>query len=118
MNERITELYIQARQLAQETADKTKYDTHTEYQQSVTDRSYDTFAELIVQECIERVRRQCIHVRDSTIEGRPNPFFPDLRVRTEYEQGIVKCGVDSVIALEELIQESTDRWHKENILGD
>ena len=78
----------------------------------------EKFAELIVQECIERVRRQCIHVRDSTIEGRPNPFFPDLRVRTEYEQGIVKCGVDSVIALEELIQESTDRWHKENILGD
>jgi hypothetical protein len=78
----------------------------------------DKFAELIVRECIERVRSQCIHVRDSTIEGRPNPFFPDLRVRTEYEQGIVKCGVDSVIALEELIQESTDRWHKENILGD
>jgi hypothetical protein len=76
------------------------------------------FAELIVRECIERVRSQCIHVRDSTIEGRPNPFFPDLRVRTEYEQGIVKCGVDSVIALEELIQESTDRWHKENILRD
>ena len=40
-------------------------------------------------------------------EGQ-TPFFPDLRVRTEYEQGIVKCGVDSVIALEELIQESTD----------
>jgi hypothetical protein len=82
------------------------------------DFDYEKFAELIVRECIERVRSQCIHVRDSTIEGRPNPFFPDLRVRTEYEQGIVKCGVDSVIALEELIQESTDRWHKENILGD
>ena len=76
------------------------------------------FAELIVRECIERVRNQCIHVRDSTIEGRPNPFYPDLRVRTEREQGIVECGIKSVIALEELIQESTDRWHKENILGD
>ena len=78
----------------------------------------EKFAELIVGECIERVRNQCIHVRDSTIEGRPNPFYPDLRVRTEREQGIVECGVNSVIALEELIQESTDRWHKENILGD
>ena len=80
--------------------------------------AYEKFAELIVRECIERVRLQCIHVRDSTIEGRSNPFFPDLRVRTEYEQGIVKCGVDSVIALEELIQESTDKWYKENVLGD
>jgi len=76
------------------------------------------FAELIVRKCIERVRNQCIHVRDSTIEGRSNPFFPDLRVRTEREQGIVECGISSVIALEELIQESTGRWYKENILGD
>ena len=75
------------------------------------------FAELIVRECIERVGRQYTPVRDSTIEGRPNPFHPDLRVRTEYEQGFVKCGVDSTGALYELIQESTDRWYKENVLG-
>ena len=80
--------------------------------------AYEKFAELIVRECIERVGRQYTPVRDSTIEGRPNPFHPDLRVRTEYEQGIVKCGVDSVTALYELIQESTDRWYKENILRD
>ena len=82
------------------------------------DDNLQRFAELIVGECIERVRNQCIHVRDSTIEGRPNPFYPDLRVRTEREQGIVECGVNSVIALEELIQESTDKWYKENVLGD
>jgi hypothetical protein len=63
------------------------------------------FAELIVRECIERVRLQYIPVRDQL-------------VRTEREQGIVECGVASVIALEELVQESTDKWYKENILGD
>ena len=107
MNERIRELYNQARN---EVSIRDGILTPGELR--------DKFAELIVRECIERVRNQCIHVRDSTIEGRPNPFYPDLRVRTEREQGIVECGVNSVIALEELIQESTDRWHKENILGD
>lgn len=62
------------------------------------------FAELIVRECIERVRNQYIPTRDKMI-------------RTEREEGIVSCGVNSVIALEELIQEQTDKWYKENILG-
>jgi hypothetical protein len=113
MNERIKELAKEAKEYASSFA----------YAQAIGQPGYEEkfsekFAELIVRECIERVRSQCIHVRDSTIEGRPNPFFPDLRVRTEYEQGIVKCGVDSVIALEELIQEQTAKWYKENILGD
>ena len=78
---------------------------------------YNKFAELLVRECIERVRSQYIPVRDSTVEGGPNFTHPDLTVRTEREQGIVECGVNSVIALEELIQEQTDKWYKENILG-
>jgi hypothetical protein len=78
----------------------------------------ENFAELIVRECIERVGRQYTPIRDSTIEGRPNPFFPELRVRTECEQGIVEYGIKSVMALEELIQEQTDKWYKENVLGD
>ena len=106
MNERIQQLAEQAGIYKLDIGDETAYWV------------LEKFAELIVRECIERVRSQCIPVRDSTIEGRPNPFHPDLRVRTEYEQGIVKCGVDSVIALEELVQESTDKWHKENILRD
>jgi hypothetical protein len=77
----------------------------------------EDFAELIVRECIERVRSQYIPVRDSTVEGSPNFFHPQLKVRTEREEGIVECGVNSVIALEELIQEQTDKWYKENILG-
>jgi hypothetical protein len=78
----------------------------------------EKFAELIVRECIERVRGQYIPVRDSTVEGRTNPFHPQLKVRTEREEGVIECGVNSVIALEELIQEQTDKWYKENILGD
>jgi len=82
----------------------------------------ETFAkkliEITVRECIERVSSQYTPVRDSTIEGRPNPFFPELRVRTECEQGIVEYGIKSVMALEELIQEQTDKWYKENVLGD
>jgi hypothetical protein len=78
----------------------------------------EKFAELIVRECIERVGSQYTPVRDSTIEGRPNPFFPELRVRTECEQAVIESGIKSIMALEELIQESTDRWYKENILGD
>ena len=77
MNERITELYIQARQLAQETADKNKYDTYAEYQQSVSDKSYDRFAELIVQECakvilenpVKYIEIDALHrIRDSVKE--------------------------------------------------
>ena len=77
----------------------------------------ERFAELIIRECIERVRSQYIPVRDSTVEGRTNPFHPQLKVRTEREEGVIECGVNSVIALEELIQEQTDKWYKENILG-
>ena len=77
----------------------------------------EKFAELIVRECIERVRSQYIPVRDSTVEGRTNPFHPQLKVRTEREEGVIECGVNSVIALEELIQEQTDKWYEENILG-
>jgi len=65
----------------------------------------ERFAELLIRECIERVCSQYIPVRDQ-------------HVRTEREQGIIECGIASVIALEELVQESTDRWYKENILGD
>jgi hypothetical protein len=106
MNERIKQLWNEAAKLESDTS----WEGQTKFMEK--------FAELIVRECIERVGRQYTPVRDSTIEGRSNPFFPDLRVRTEYEQGIVKCGVDSVTALYELIQESTDRWYKENILRD
>jgi hypothetical protein len=51
------------------------------------------------------------------VEGKLNPFHPQLRLRTDHEKGIVECGVNSVISLEELVQEQTDRWYKENILG-
>jgi len=78
----------------------------------------EKFAELIVRECIERVCNQYTPVRDSTIEGRPNPFFPELRVRTECEQAVIEMGIKSIVALEELIQDATDQWHKENIIGD
>jgi hypothetical protein len=79
--------------------------------------SAEKFAELIVRECIERVRSQYIPTRDQTVEGKLNPFHPQLRLRTDHENGMVECGVNSVIALEELIQEQTDKWYKENILG-
>ena len=62
---------------------------------------------------IECVRSQYIPVRDSTVEGQTNPFHPQLKVRTQREEGIVECGVNSVIALEELIQEQTDKWYEE-----
>ena len=70
----------------------------------VDDDQLERFAELIVRECIERVRAQYTSARDQLD-------------RTEREQGIVECGVASVIALEELVQESTEQWYKENILG-
>ena len=107
MNEKIRQL-----------VEKAPYTTVSTEGRLFTQQDLAKFAELIVEECIERVGRQYTPVRDSTIEGRPNPFHPDLRVRTEYEQGFVKCGVDSTGALYELIQESTDRWYKENILRD
>lgn len=50
MNERIKELERQARQLAQEAVDQKKYNTYSEYQQSLSDQSYAKFAELIVEE--------------------------------------------------------------------
>lgn len=80
----------------------------------------EKFAELIVRECIERVREQYIPIRDQTVEEKLHPLYPlnqQLRLRTEREMGIVECGVNSVIALEELIRERTDKWYKENILG-
>jgi hypothetical protein len=78
---------------------------HSDPEPLYTRQELEKFAELIVRECIERVRDQYIPTRD-----KPN--------RTEYEQGVVECGVASVVALEELVQESTDRWYKENILED
>ena len=78
----------------------------------------ERFAELIVRECIERVCNQYTPIRDCTIQGRPNHFYPELRVRTECGQAIIESGIKSIMALEELIQDATDRWHKENILGD
>ena len=104
MNERIKELAKQA--------DNYAYKMNPEqdsYGRSANPRKFQQdrdakFAELIVRECIERVRLRYIPVRDQL-------------VRTEHEQGIVECGVASVIALEELVQESTDQWYKENILG-
>jgi hypothetical protein len=112
------------------TAVGTKHDSITHQDQSVLDKNdtitvytftqntMDKFAELIVRECIERVCNQYTPIRDCTIQGRPNPFFPELRVRTECEQAVIESGIKSIIALEELIQESTDRWYKENVLGD
>ena len=105
MNERIRELALQA--------GLPKYITR-----EIGPTVIQKFAELIVRECIERVCNQYTPIRDCTIQGRPNPFFPDLRVRTECEQAIIESGIKSIMALEELIQESTDRWHKENILRD
>lgn len=100
LNERIRELIEQA---------TTKQDFYPAGCNGYPDYRYEfdkeKFAELIIRECIERVRDQYIPTRD-----KPN--------RTEYEQGVVECGVASVVALEELVQESTDRWYKENILED
>jgi hypothetical protein len=50
MNERIKQLAEQA-ELARELVDQRKYDTYTEYQQSLNDHSYIKFAQLIVEEC-------------------------------------------------------------------
>jgi|688.fasta_scaffold447231_4 hypothetical protein len=106
MNERIQELAEQANLLGPSSRIGNSHE------------AAEKFAELIVRECIERVCSQYTPIRDSTIEGRPNPFFPELRVRTECEQAVIESGIKSIMALEELIQESTDRWYKENILGD
>ena len=51
MNERIIKLEIKAKELARELVDQRKYDTYTEYQQSLNDHSYIKFAQLIVEEC-------------------------------------------------------------------
>lgn len=100
MNERIRLLAEQANELDYETFDEYNHKTVQHYK-----FNKEKFAELIIQECIERVRDQYIPTRD-----KPN--------RTEYEQGVVECGVASVVALEELVQESTNQWYKENILED
>ena len=100
MNERIRELIEQA---------TTKQDFYPAGCNGYPDYRYEfdkeKFAELLIRECIDRVRAQYITVRDQLD-------------RTERERGIVECGVNSVIALEELVQESTDKWYKENILED
>ena len=95
MNERIRQLAEQATEVSEWLSGNCSPDAP----------DLEKFAELIIRECIERVRDQYIPTRD-----KPN--------RTEYEQGVVECGVASVVALEELVQESTDRWYKENILED
>jgi len=115
MNERIKELAKQAGAEIKTLADGTDYQSL--YKEDGTGFDLEKFAELIVRECIERVRSQYIPVRDSTVEGRTNPFHPQLKVRTQREEGVIECGVNSVIALEELIQEQTDKWYEENILG-
>jgi hypothetical protein len=71
----------------------------------VPDFDYQKFGEMLVRECIKRVRSQYIPTRDKAN-------------RTEYEQGVVECGIKSVISLEELIEEQAAKWHKENVLGD
>lgn len=75
--------------------DPTGFDLYTEVEML-------RFAELVVQECIARVRSQYIPTRDKL-------------TRTEKEVGIIACGVSSVESLEELIQEQRDAWWKENI---
>ena len=102
MNERIDELFGQA-------LDQAVPETWTTLNPTQLSKLKNKFAELIVRECIERVCNQYIPVRDSTVEGSPNFCHPQLKVRTEREEGIVECGVNSVIALEELIQEQTDK---------
>jgi hypothetical protein len=111
MNERIRELWDKAAEstAAFPSGQNNSWETQVNFMEK--------FADLIVRECIERVRSQYIPVRDSTVEGRTNPFHPQLKVRTEREEGVIECGVNSVIALEELIQEQTDKWYEENILG-
>lgn len=96
MNDRIQQLLLQVVSRAGEDG---------EYLPSLhTPQDIERFAELIVRECIERVRSQYIPTRD-----KPN--------RTEYEEGVVECGIKSVISLEELIEEQIAKWHKENVLG-
>ena len=109
MNERIQALAEQAGGISGNTAGREEpivffYEANLE-----------KFAELIVRECIERVREQYIPIRDQTVEGKLNPLHTQLRLRTERETGVIECGVNSVISLEELIQEQTDKWYKENI---
>jgi hypothetical protein len=112
MNEKLKELIVRLEPDAFVTykgylyhANDTRVLEHSDPEPLYTRQELEKFAELIVEECIERVRLQYIPVRDQL-------------GRTEREQGIVECGVASVIALEELIQDATDRWYKENILGD
>ena len=102
MNERIKQL---ARQAGFEITPWSNESVPCVHQEGPIDVELEKFAELIVRECIERVRDQYSATRD-------------LHNRTEREQGIVECGVASVIALEELVQESTEQWYKENMLDD
>jgi len=111
MNKRIQQLAEQANLYARSDNSSMLFEN---YQKRYTEK----FAELIVRECIERVRQQYVPVRDQTVEGSPNFFHAQLRSRTEREAGIVECGVNSVVALEELIQEQLDKWYKENIIKD
>lgn len=75
----------------------------------------EKFVELIVRECIERVRSQYVPLRDKTTPFENNPFPNLLTVRTERENGIIECGVNSVVALEELIQDQIEKWYNENL---
>lgn len=79
------------------------------------DFELEKFYELIVRECIERVRDQYVPLRDKTTPFENNPFPNLLTVRTEREDGIIECGVNSVVALEELIQEQIEKWYNENL---
>ena len=110
MNERIRELDKQAVDYALSVCDADGVYQGKEYLSVVKEK----FAELIVRECIERVREQYIPIRDQTVEGKLSPIHTQLRLRTERESGVIECGVKSVISLEELIQEQTDKWYKEH----
>jgi hypothetical protein len=111
MNKRIKELKQQARDfyLAQEDLDCSITELH-----ELVDAK---FAELIIRECIDRVSAQFVHVRNNHpgVLRRQDihnfeigSVMADTYNRTQREQGIIECGVNSTEALYELILDKED----------
>ena len=65
MNERIWQLQGQAKVLAEEIVSQRKYDDYMEYKQSLMDHTMNKFAELIVEECVDKIETYRIPVGNS-----------------------------------------------------
>ena len=84
MNERIKQLALQAKCMAEETINK-QISKNAEL-----DAFAEKFAELIVKECIEQVRGEFLPVLED-----------EAMMKDTHWDGYVQCGVDSVVAIRE-----------------